>query len=204
MRLTVTILFVAGVLLAALLAARQAPFADARFEYGQWRTVRGTLIRRPFPMLLAPGEVWPLAGAGKWTADRYLGDAHGLVELRGARIQRGGHQMLELEPGSLRPAAGNAASFLPVSLGHRRMTGEVVDSKCWLGVMNPGEGPRHRSCAARCLHGGVPPALVTSDGEFIWLVSKTNLSPWAGAMVHAEGELFTAQGITWLQAVIQE
>jgi hypothetical protein len=53
--------------------------------------------------------------------------------------------------------------------------GELVDSKCHLGVMKPGEGPLHRDCAVRCLLGAVPPmisvrgtatrlALIRADG----------------------------------------
>jgi hypothetical protein len=45
------------------------------------------------------------------------------------------------------------------------VTGEIVDSKCYLGVMNPGQGKVHRDCAARCISGGIPPFFVTSDGR---------------------------------------
>ena len=50
-------------------------------------------------------------------------------------------------------------------LGTVTLTGEIVDSKCYLGVMNPGQGKVHRDCAARCLSGGIPPILVTTDGR---------------------------------------
>jgi hypothetical protein len=43
------------------------------------------------------------------------------------------------------------------------VTGEIVDSKCFLGVMNPGERTVHRDCAIRCLSGGVPPMLAYRD-----------------------------------------
>jgi hypothetical protein len=35
-----------------------------------------------------------------------------------------------------------------------------VDSKCFLGVMNPGQLTPHRACAIRCISGGVPPVLL--------------------------------------------
>jgi hypothetical protein len=38
--------------------------------------------------------------------------------------------------------------------------GEIVDSKCFLGVMNPGEGTVHCDCARVCLRGGIPPMLL--------------------------------------------
>ncbi|MGE3309475.1 MAG: hypothetical protein AB7O66_05840, partial [Limisphaerales bacterium] len=42
----------------------------------------------------------------------------------------------------------------------RTLRGEIVDSKCWLGVMNPGRLATHRGCAVRCLSGGIPPILL--------------------------------------------
>jgi len=49
-------------------------------------------------------------------------------------------------------------------LGYAELAGEIVDSKCYFGVMNPGRGKVHRDCAARCLSGGIPPALLVRDG----------------------------------------
>ena len=42
-----------------------------------------------------------------------------------------------------------------------------MDSKCFMGVMKPGEGKVHRACAAMCIAGGIPPMLVVdqSDGR---------------------------------------
>jgi hypothetical protein len=31
--------------------------------------------------------------------------------------------------------------------------------------MNPGEGKVHRDCAARCISGGIPPALIAADRD---------------------------------------
>jgi hypothetical protein len=42
----------------------------------------------------------------------------------------------------------------------RTLRGEIVDSKCYLGVMNPGEFKTHKACAIRCISGGIPPVLV--------------------------------------------
>src|SRR5437899_10500981 len=43
------------------------------------------------------------------------------------------------------------------------LAGEIVDSKCYLGVMNPGNGKVHRDCAVRCISGGIPPVFATND-----------------------------------------
>jgi len=47
-----------------------------------------------------------------------------------------------------------------------------VDSKCFLGVMNPGQLTPHRACAIRCISGGVPPVLLVrqKDGQAIYLL----------------------------------
>ena len=45
------------------------------------------------------------------------------------------------------------------------LSGEIVDSKCYLGVMKPGEGLTHRACAIRCISGGIPPMLVSADAQ---------------------------------------
>jgi hypothetical protein len=56
------------------------------------------------------------------------------------------------------------------------LTGQIVDSKCYFGVMNPGEGEVHRSCATRCLSGGIPPALVSRDvdGRSVYLLADAS------------------------------
>src|SRR5262249_37671718 len=59
--------------------------------------------------------------------------------------------------------ASKGSSF--TDLGDAKLIGEIVDSKCYLGVMNPGERKVHRDCAARCISGGVPPMFVVRDSQ---------------------------------------
>jgi hypothetical protein len=76
--------------------------------------------------------------------------------------------MIEItEPNSLTitgpaPADTALATQTPQAVS---LTGELVDSKCYLGVMRPGVGKVHRGCAVRCLAGGVPPALLVRGGD---------------------------------------
>ena len=74
--------------------------------------------------------------------------------------------MVEITPGSI-AVIDNAPAVQTTTrdLGRVIVTGEIVDSKCYLGVMNPGQGKVHRDCAARCLSGGIPPIFVTTDGH---------------------------------------
>jgi hypothetical protein len=58
----------------------------------------------------------------------------------------------------------SAPGWTPESVGGAvALRGEVVDSKCFLGVMVPGRGKTHRACASLCLRGGIPPALLVED-----------------------------------------
>ena len=64
--------------------------------------------------------------------------------------------MLEMTEGSLQvigDGAGGNPSYQP--LGAVTLTGEIVDSKCFLGVMNPGNLKPHKACAIRCISGGI-------------------------------------------------
>ncbi len=71
--------------------------------------------------------------------------------------------MIELLPGSLAPAAGDGVPATALDLGPVQLTGEIADSKCYFGVMNPGNGKVHRGCAVRCISGGIPPAFLVRD-----------------------------------------
>lgn len=155
---------------AAVLALAQPPFAAATFEFGRSRDVTGRLIVHPYPALLvddAPehpvaSRHWLLGAAGKHGAD-VTGREGRRVRIRGPLIHRGNSAMLEITGLENLADSGTAASPPHEDLGVFTLTGEIVDSKCWLGVMNPGEGKTHLACAVRCVSGGLPPILVIRD-----------------------------------------
>ena len=64
-------------------------------------------------------------------------------------------------------------------MGVQSLVGEIVDSKCFLGVMNPGNLKTHKACAIRCISGGIPPFFVVRDASnhvaYYLLVSKEGL-----------------------------
>lgn len=147
----------------------------ATFEFGQERTFEGTLVASPYPALLVarpnPSADQPqhsyysLVAPGEHGADavatRFAGKA---VRLRGTLIYRENQTMIEVTPDSIVTVGANP-SAAPVfdELGSFTMAGEIVDSKCNFGVMNPGRGKVHKDCAVRCLSGGIPPAFITDD-----------------------------------------
>jgi hypothetical protein len=107
-----------------------------------------------------------LVAEGKHGADDQVSGFDGKqVTLKGKLIYRGADTEIEIMPNSV-VATGKGASTTPtVDLGPVTLTGEIVDTKCYLGVMNPGEGKVHRDCATRCISGGIPPALMVRQSE---------------------------------------
>jgi hypothetical protein len=73
--------------------------------------------------------------------------------------------MIEVVPGSAEELAGAGAAAQPEALGVRTLRGEIADSKCHLGVMNPGRRKVHRDCALNCIAGGIPPVLLLERAE---------------------------------------
>ena len=83
--------------------------------------------------------------------------------------------MIETRPEWIRANEKTSApAVVPqaMALGKQTLVGEIVDSKCFLGVMNPGQLTPHRACAIRCISGGVPPVLLVrqKDGPAIYLL----------------------------------
>lgn len=159
-----------GLGIGAALATAQEPLEVAVFEFGQLTTVRGTVRATTPPLLEVPradGSVgtWLLVGLGKSGADRAVAPLDGqLVDATGTLIYRAGQTMLELVEDGLAPV-GLSPQPPPALLpeGPVELVGEIVDSKCYLGVMNPGRKKTHRACAVRCISGGVPPVLLVED-----------------------------------------
>lgn len=175
---------------AALLALGQRPFAEAFFEFGSVKEFEGTIQAKPVPFLIVekeeranglPGlERIALVSEGKFGAFDAVKAVEGKrVKLRGTLIYRDGTRMIELAEGSVRKAGGIAvADYGPeVDLGYMTLKGEIIDSKCYLGVMNPGNHKTHRSCAVACLRGGIPAMFLVKDADGksseLWLLSKT-------------------------------
>jgi len=169
----VAIVLVLGAIAAIAFARVQKTFALSTFEYGKERTFEGVIETRPFPALVTNGfgatdtqtKRYLLVATGKRGADSqvqpYLGRT---VRLRGTLIYRNNQSMIELVKDSVAVTADTGQVPAPMTnLGTFTLIGEIVDSKCYLGVMNPGNGKVHRDCAVRCLSGGIPPIFATND-----------------------------------------
>ena len=172
-RAVVVLLFIFAAITAMVFARVQRTFAPSVFEYGKVGTFEGTIEATPYPILIVrgPGSTEPkasrylLVAEGKLGADSEVAAFTGKnVQLRGTKIYRENQMMLVLASGSISPKGGSAQSVPPSQeLGAFELSGEIVDSKCYLGVMNPGSGKVHRDCAVRCISGGIPPIFVTNN-----------------------------------------
>ena len=181
----VAVLLSIALIAAVALVETQHRFDRSSFEFTKVRSFQGVIEARPYPSLvvLRPGSVaadqqssrYLLVGLGKHGAD-VSGFDGAAVELKGKLIYRPEQTMIEVMPGTVL-REGVAAPTSTAATTGRLVTirGEIVDSKCHTGVMNPGSGKVHRDCAVRCLSGGVPPVLVEDDApNRLFLLTNAN------------------------------
>lgn len=170
---TVVIVLASGVLVwAVTVAAGHVPLEGGTFEFGHPQRFSGTIVERPYPALRIDGEQGAtprllLVAPGKHGAGALVRGLDGRhVTMTGTRVLRGTHMMIEVEPATLVLGEGSAGPAIPsesIGVGPVTVRGEIVDSKCFLGVMVPGSGKTHKDCASLCLRGGIPPALYVQD-----------------------------------------
>lgn len=206
------------------LAAAQKLIGHSVFEFGAVKTFSGIFEARPCPHLLVrrPG-VTPPGGrfssyylVAEWkfglpaaVARAFDGQA---VSLRGTLIYRDNATMIQVEDHSIAAtgAAAPQAEEAVVDLGRQTLIGEIVDSKCYFGVMNPGRLTPHRGCAIRCISGGIPPVLLVRRGQgpawYVLLVSQTGepvnqqVLDYVAEPVAITGELQRQDGLLVLRA----
>ena len=194
-----------GVAWALALGPAHLRLEGGTFEFGHPGTFSGTIIESPVPALRPDGGMnsatsWPLLVApgrhGAAGAMRGLAGRH--VTLIGTRIARGAQTMIEIDPASI--VAGPMAETIRISYPEAapvRLRGEVVDSKCFLGVMVPGAGKTHKECAGLCLRGGIPPALFVQDrsgASRLLLVTGPGGEPLTAQAVMIAGEAIDLTG----------
>ena len=201
----------AGGLGYAFARAQEDPGAG-RWETGAIHRITGVLATKPYPMMFVADAKSPydvrtvlIVAQGKCTSSLDLRAVDGRAfEARGVLIERGTRQMLEV-PLSVDNwiAESNEGVRLPPlvdePLGRVRLTGQIMDSKCFFGVMRPSRGKTHKACASLCIRGGIPPSFWArgADGrEAVLLMTDASggpigekILPLVADPVSAEGEL---------------
>jgi hypothetical protein len=179
-RKAVVIVLALALLAPVVLAFSQRMIGASVFEWGNHKSFSGILQAGPYPHLLVPrpgntgglsrySTYW-LVAPWKFGLDREaIAPLDGKsVTLKGTLIYRGNQTMIETKPEWIQAEANASAPVAvpqTIALGRQTLVGEIVDSKCFLGVMNPGELTPHRACAIRCISGGVPPVLLVRQAS---------------------------------------
>ena len=175
-KIVLLILFPVALIIGYLLATNQKKFSTANFEFGKNNEVKGIYYNSPVPMLKVFDKnnlsiTLPLVGYGKHgaeTAIMELEKEKGVslngkeVTLKGTLIYGDGKTLLQVDKNDDPIVSIGATSTVQLQqkdLGTQTIRGEIIDPKCYFGVMKPGEGKVHRDCAIRCILGGIPPVL---------------------------------------------
>ena len=223
LRRVIAVLLLLLALLAVLVAGNQHRFASTNFEYGQPTTLKGKVSLTPVPRLtiksgqnqqgLPVVKSLLLVNFGKsgvteifQDLERELGRPLADFEftLSGTLIYGEGKAVFELTDQRTSildhtPLDEPYPQVRMKDLDEQSIYGEIIDPKCYFGVMKPGFGKVHRSCAIRCIAGGISPVMVkkNADGsqQFVLLVSNNNatnnytISRLAGKKLTISGRL---------------
>ena len=87
----------------------------------------------------------------------------------------------------------------------KTLTGELVDTGCYLG--HAARGEKHVSCASKCIANGMPMALLTDNGE-LYLITQNhdNLDAYnqckdmVSQIVEVTGPVMSRRGMKAIQA----
>lgn len=167
------------VILGLALPVLHNQFTDGR--YTGFQEFEGLLIDKPIPHLVVPrdGRINEENGYSRFilastrkssVSSDVLKLAGNWVKLRAIPVFRDNMTLLAVStktPPEVidSPALETPPSLTGKSLGNYTLQGEIVDTKCYLGVMNPGHTKTHKECAIRCISGGVPPTLRIRNQE---------------------------------------
>lgn len=179
-RFVVILLCVLMITVAIMLALLQRKFSTGKFEFGSLTEIRGIYQQLPVPAVkVVSGKdtqgnttfiTIPLVGYGKAGAEGVIAELEKQsgtafdkkeVVFKGTLICNDGKTLLQIDRHD-HPMVSvtDAVTQLPVvkkELGMVQLRGEILDPKCYFGVMKPGHGKPHRDCAIRCIDGGISP-----------------------------------------------
>lgn len=183
MRKYIFILLLLFIILSTALALSQKRFGTGSFEFGKLTEVKGIYFNKPIPHIkvLNGKDLWgnenyitiPLIGFGKHGADGVLSELEKEknisldakeITLKGTLLYNDGKLLLQIDANdkpliAVKDNKNTSLLFQPKDMGNMKFKGEIVDPKCFFGVMKPGEGKPHKDCAIRCILGGIPPVL---------------------------------------------
>jgi len=170
-RIAVPALLWLMVIAAAVIALLQRSPGDAVWDQGKPIERAGILYEKPYPYIVDGSSAIFLVEQGKrGTQERARGLDGKHVRITGWKLERDGREIMELVPEvsglvakDPQPSLGDPSTPSIRTFGPTTLRGEIIDYKCYLGAMKPGDGKSHKSCAILCMTGGIPAMLVTHD-----------------------------------------
>lgn len=187
-RLVIFALLVVMYFTVSLVVPNQRNFSSGIFDQKNLKELEGVLMLKPFPAIKTfygkdlygnPAvKTIPLVNYGKFGADPIIEDIAAKhkedlgslwVKLKGKLIYHRGVTLLELsekEKSVLDVVPASKKQLVEISapvtdnMGSITLRGQIIDPKCYFGIMKPGEGKPHSDCAIRCIAGGIQPMLM--------------------------------------------
>jgi len=165
----VSLLVVGMIGMGALIASTQrspGKTAVVSVEMGTWS---GTVYNEPYPMMIHDdGSIHLLMGMGKFSVADTAAEFEGLrCEVDGWALDRSNRRAIQLDMSdtALRAVSGKVQPkpIESAASGSIELIGEIVDGKCFLGMMKPGDGKTHKACATLCIEGGLPPMFASAS-----------------------------------------
>lgn len=208
-----------GIAIGLVLVFNQRKFSTTNFEYGSNTTLEGYIFSEPLAHMLVPigkdihnkalYQTILLVGEGKAGAGSVVkvGKERGGKKMEGMKVSLTGFLLYGNGKALLQVSTSNmhikfskeqlSAPSQVVSLQDTIVTGEIVDPKCYFGVMKPGEGKAHRSCAIRCIAGGIPPVFNANSDYFLLMNEKNEVLH--SEVINIVGDKLTLTGkvVTW-------
>jgi hypothetical protein len=228
-RLVIFALLVISYITASFIVSNQRGFSNGIYERDQFTELEGVVMLKPFAAIKTfygkdiygnpVVKTIPLVNYGKAGADAIVQSIaeknHAeldelWVKLRGKLIYKQGAVIIELSEKensilTVSKISKEQLNSIPATqtrdLDSVTLSGQIVDPKCFLGVMKPGEGKPHSDCAIRCIAGGIQPLLMIRDSSgaetyFVLRDEDDNpvneaVLPFVGQPVSVTGNLFS-------------
>jgi hypothetical protein len=222
MRKVIAVVGLGTCVVALIVAWSQKEFSPSVFDYGINSTVEGYYFEKPVPHIAVPLGINSdgreffqnvlLVGFGKAGATNVMTKLQSRkgksfkgakIELTGFMIYANGKALLQVTEEDNSNIVFLSGATAPVqildSMSVTTLHGEIVDPKCYFGVMKPGEGKAHRSCAIRCIAGGIPPVFHARDREEYFLIVNENWQPVNEEVLNLVGDQIKIEGkeIIW-------
>lgn len=157
-----------GVLGGAIAGSQRNPGPGA--WHADVRTFVGSLYTEPYPILVVDGRPHLLVAEGKHGVLARVRELNAATaQVRGTLIERDGRRLIEVASTADAIARGSEATKPDLAPAWERahaaprpisILAEIVDGKCYLGAMKPGNAKGHKACATLCIEGGLPPLVI--------------------------------------------